>query len=237
MMFVRELGEFLWAVINNWAGYATGGLIVALVWLWSTVKQGPVSRKFGIGLAILFLFFAVFNAWRDKQHELLALQERLTPKLEMIVSQRVWGGMGPNPAETRLGMVIWLSIINHGAESIAHDYSAKLVFTDGRIVDGIREQVTQELRFPDYIIRNADKMAIYDKTAENPIPRGGARAGIIMFTFPRVVEADMALSPEVILSVKDAEGKITQTKSKISTIGKILQYIPGGPHIETTHKP
>ena len=94
MMFVRELGEFLWAVINNWAGYATGGLIVALVWLWSTVKQGPVSRKFGIGLAILFLFFAVFNAWRDKQHELLALQERLTPKLEMIVSQRVWGGMG-----------------------------------------------------------------------------------------------------------------------------------------------
>lgn len=64
MEWLKQVAEFLWAVINNWAGYTTGGLIVALLWLWSTLRQVPISRKVGIAVAILFLFFAAFNAWR-----------------------------------------------------------------------------------------------------------------------------------------------------------------------------
>lgn len=68
-----DLFQFLKAVLNSWAGYTTGGIVVALVWLWSTVSQIPMSRKAGIILAIFFLLMALFNAWRKQYHENLAL--------------------------------------------------------------------------------------------------------------------------------------------------------------------
>jgi hypothetical protein len=67
MDYINDIGRFLWAVINNWAGYTTGGVLVALLWLWTTFRQIPLSRKIGIGVAVIFLFFAVFNAWRDQR--------------------------------------------------------------------------------------------------------------------------------------------------------------------------
>lgn len=70
-----DLLEFFWAVINSWAGYATGGIIVALVWLWSTVFSIPVSRRTGIGLAVFFLVMAFFNAWRKQFRQRLDLQK------------------------------------------------------------------------------------------------------------------------------------------------------------------
>src|SRR6266496_4592186 len=86
MEWISELGAFLWAVINNWAGYTTGGVVVALLWLWSTLKQIPISRKFGIGIALIFLFFAIFNAWRERNHAALdaerKLEELTIPKLD-----------------------------------------------------------------------------------------------------------------------------------------------------------
>jgi hypothetical protein len=39
MDILKEIGIYLLAVIDNWAGYCTGGVIVALLWFWSTLKQ------------------------------------------------------------------------------------------------------------------------------------------------------------------------------------------------------
>src|SRR5947209_179329 len=67
--------QFLWAVFNGWAGYATGGAIVALAWLWSTLfPKFPLSRRIGIALALFFLFMAFFNAWRKEHHRRLELE-------------------------------------------------------------------------------------------------------------------------------------------------------------------
>ncbi len=66
---MSDLFSFVWAVINSWAGYATGGLIVALVALWSTLRQKPVPRKLGVVLAIVFLLLAFFHAWRDQLNQ------------------------------------------------------------------------------------------------------------------------------------------------------------------------
>jgi hypothetical protein len=76
--WLRDLLEFCWTVLNSWAGYTTGGIIVALVWLWSTISTTPPSRPAGIGLAIFFLIMAFFNAWRKLFHRLLVLQAEIT---------------------------------------------------------------------------------------------------------------------------------------------------------------
>lgn len=75
--WLRDLLEFFWAVLNSWAGYATGGITVALVWLWSTVFSIPISRHAGIGLAIFFLVMAFFNAWRKQFRLRLQLQKNI----------------------------------------------------------------------------------------------------------------------------------------------------------------
>jgi hypothetical protein len=72
-LWFSDLLHFLLAVINSWAGYATGGVVVALLWLWSTISQIPMSRKAGIVLALFFLFMAFFNAWRKQYREKLTL--------------------------------------------------------------------------------------------------------------------------------------------------------------------
>src|SRR5438128_12641043 len=77
MDWITDIGRFLWAVINNWAGYSTGGIIVAVVALWHLIKNRPVPRKLGIGLAIFFFFLSFFKAWQDQYHIGNELQERL----------------------------------------------------------------------------------------------------------------------------------------------------------------
>ena len=71
--WLSDLFQFLRAVLNSWAGYTTGGIVVALAWLWSTISQIPLSRKAGIVLALFFLFMAFFNAWRKQYRENLTL--------------------------------------------------------------------------------------------------------------------------------------------------------------------
>src|SRR5205809_5832120 len=74
-LWFSDLFRFLWAVLNNWAGYTTGGLVVALTSLWSTLfPRFPISRKIGIALALLFLFMAFFNAWRKQYRRRLELE-------------------------------------------------------------------------------------------------------------------------------------------------------------------
>ena len=77
MNFLRDLGVFLRAVINNWAGYTTGGVIVAFVTLYVMLRETAVPKRWAIALALFFLLLAFFNAWRNeylKTHPGLALK-------------------------------------------------------------------------------------------------------------------------------------------------------------------
>lgn len=77
MAFASDLIAFLWAVLNNWAGYVTGGIIVALAWFWSTWFNQPVSRRVGLAIALMFLLLAIFNAWREERAAKVLLQTQL----------------------------------------------------------------------------------------------------------------------------------------------------------------
>lgn len=77
MGWISEIGQFLRAVLNNWAGYSTGGIIVAVVALWHLLKNQPISRKLGIGLAMFFFFLSFFKAWQDQYHRANELQASL----------------------------------------------------------------------------------------------------------------------------------------------------------------
>jgi hypothetical protein len=64
---MRDLFEFVWAVVNNWAGYFTGGMIVATITLYFMWRDKPMGRTIGLTLSALFLFMAFFKAWKEQR--------------------------------------------------------------------------------------------------------------------------------------------------------------------------
>src|SRR4051812_20240811 len=84
---------FLWAIINNWAGYATGGLVMATLFLRQTLsKKWEPSKKLLKRLSVLFFALAVFDAWNDQYtcatHDKALLDER-SPKLSGWIHRSV----------------------------------------------------------------------------------------------------------------------------------------------------
>src|SRR5438445_363346 len=57
---------FFWAVLDNWAGFFTGGIIIAVVAFWLTWKGKAMTRKFLIGLSICFFVMATYKAWEEQ---------------------------------------------------------------------------------------------------------------------------------------------------------------------------
>ena len=123
MEWIRELGEFLWAVVNNWAAWTTGGVVVALLWLWSTLRQIPISRKIGVIIALLFLFLSFFNAWREQKHiaeqAVKELEASTKPNFDFWLDQAVLKLQGSNTL-----FIPHATIINKGADSVAIGYHA-----------------------------------------------------------------------------------------------------------------
>jgi hypothetical protein len=57
---------FFWAILNNWAGYSTGGLIVALASLWFSGRGKTMSAKVFVGLSVCFFAMAIYKGWEDQ---------------------------------------------------------------------------------------------------------------------------------------------------------------------------
>src|SRR2546430_5234331 len=127
MDWFKDLLEFLWAVINNWAGYATGGLVVALLWLWSTLRQVPISRKIGIVIAVVFLFVAFFNAWREKHHLALAAQAQLEELTKPKLTAEYGSALATSEANSADSLMTLSGVIkNQGAPTILDNWAVDL---------------------------------------------------------------------------------------------------------------
>jgi hypothetical protein len=62
---LTEILRYAWALLNNWAGYTTGGLITAVVATWLAWKERKMTHKILICLSALFFIMAGFKAWED----------------------------------------------------------------------------------------------------------------------------------------------------------------------------
>jgi hypothetical protein len=61
-----EIWQFVWAVSNNWAGYFTGGFIIAAVTFWLAWRKRAMTRRILISLSVLFFIMGCFKAWQQQ---------------------------------------------------------------------------------------------------------------------------------------------------------------------------
>lgn len=190
MQTINEIGQFLWAVIYNWAGLSTGGVIVALVGFWHLLKNQPIPRRLGFVLAVFFLISGFFLAWQDQHRALLWEQQKNSmPQLSETLDQFL-GAPGRSYDESLLA--IFATVRNTGAESIAEDFELQVKTIDGRTIDGFRLPPPSEKhdifmaapgsKTTGVTLRRADSLE--ENALLHPIPHNGAAEGFEMFQIP-----------------------------------------------------
>jgi hypothetical protein len=199
---LSEIGEFVWSVVNNWAGYVTGGILIAFLWLWLALRQENVTREVASRLAVAFLVVATFNAWRQKSEALSELQKRLaTPNLEGTIGS-VWSGsFGARPL-----LIITLFFKNPlGPPSGIIGYQLSVKLNDGKTVLGeIPVMPTDEVR----VSAGNNRFVLFKKAkfmpdqTQTPLPPGGSVDGWIWATFNGLKNEDLDHST-VILTFHD----------------------------------
>jgi hypothetical protein len=234
MDFFEDIGRFLWAVINNWAGYTTGGVIVAALWLWSTVKQVPISRKSAILVAAFFLLVAIFNAWRDqrtallnairerndvvaaKEKEIGELQQQLDELKVLIIRVAFVDtpviGIDPRDAKST-EFIIGLNIVNTGAPTALWGFTMRIVLSNGSEFNlKPLNSTVKPLQITDANGKPATQMSPQNylpiKVGETPIPHNGRASGYLPYGISGIRADDFAkLGADMYITFFDVNGK------------------------------
>lgn len=66
MEYLRDLLAFASTVLHKWVFLVTGSIFAAAFTVWTTHKQKPIPRRIGAIVAVVLLFLAFFNTWRQE---------------------------------------------------------------------------------------------------------------------------------------------------------------------------
>lgn len=206
-----ELSRFCWAVINNWAGYSTGGIVVATAAFWHILRDVPMSRRFGLGLAVVFLFMAFFKAWRDQYRSRIMADHKLRiAEPDFVLS---FGQIVVKHDSTRdiTALLIQSHLLNRGADSVALGWRAhyKSKSYDDEATVNVFAEDAISLPFGSneykYVIGRDDLMPI--KTIRS-ITRGNITMGALFIVVPgNRFDEVLAGAATITVSVNDYLGK------------------------------
>jgi hypothetical protein len=220
--WLQEFCDFSLAAINNWAGYATGGAIVAFIWFWSAVRQQTVRRKFALSLAVLFLYLGCFKAWREQlsaakqaSDDVQVIQKKLddlqVPKLVGSIDQVATAPTGEDGMQSLV--TIFAHINNQGAPSVLENWHATQTLDTGQVLSGVMVPPPytggvvvmhsgEHDEHKNYLMAS-DNLGI--ASMPNPIPRGGGVEGWIIFVFP--TEKQKTINSAITLYFNDVNGE------------------------------
>lgn len=143
--YIADFLRFLWAVINTWAGYTTGGIVMALLWFWSTLKSATIPRGVGITLALVFLLVAFFSAWRE-QYRRAEIAAEDVPDLRGWIDGVITGQMLPDNSGSVPGVLLVVSIKNLKMPSIVQGYACVARTPDGTSFQGQPQTVPPDMK-------------------------------------------------------------------------------------------
>jgi hypothetical protein len=193
MEFIRVLSTFLWAVVDNWAGYCTGGVMMALLWLWSMLKTQPIPRKVGIGVALLFLLLAFFNAWRDQYDRVAKLTGQIDKDRPDFIGEIDQITFGDSPETGGSSAFVLVTLINKGSPSVVDGFAATVDTGEHHIENratwinagltlyGPNKTVIAKFQEDDNLVAKIN----------TPIPQGGRVRGWLFYNFKGVSSSQL----------------------------------------------
>lgn len=228
-----EFRDFLWAVASNWVALMSG-LVSVLVAAYLRLKKKSDIASTGFWIvAAMCLYLGCFLAWRDEHRSkvsaLSSLSELTTPRLQCHIDQvDIASGRW---FKHRTLLLLWASITNLGSDSTADSYTLTATTTDGTEIQFDPILLPPRMNFTDIgFSLETGQSALYDKTAEQPIPKGGARKGILAFVTDRSAPDSLRKhGVTLVMSVNDVLGKTSRASYAMKGVSEGFKYIPGTP--------
>ncbi|MFN7928596.1 MAG: hypothetical protein U0Y68_11730 [Blastocatellia bacterium] len=152
---LHDILLFIYAVLTSLAGYLTGGLVIAAMFIYERIKNKPISmRTFWVGL-VIFLFVSFFSAWRDEhtsvreatktvtemKTQINETKQNLTKEIESVKHDltferehnipKLSGNIdqvviGDEPTLNQLQLLIQISVRNTGTPSIVDGWPVRI---------------------------------------------------------------------------------------------------------------
>jgi len=221
MSWLKDFGKYSWLVIHEWGVLITGGIIVALLWLWSTFEQVSISRKVGMALAASFLFFATFRVWLKSYRERADMQKRvdeLQNNLDELTVPILKGNFTNNPIVGQFPsdrrdteLILGLTVFNTGAPTALYGFTLKTVFPDGKSFEYSPLPITVkplEITDPNGKKRYRIETDNYlPSKAMTPVPHNGMVNGYLPYRINMKPEEFAKTSADLFVTFGDANGK------------------------------
>jgi hypothetical protein len=213
------------ALLGDWLA-----LLSAVLTFASLIKRLRDHPRYKVAIwvaafgCLMISFVRIWTAQERRAQRAEARADALSlPQLSITIGQSDVGTQHGLPV-----LLLWASISNRGAPTIINLYSVLARFPNGSSVAGQLAVVPPTLTFAGYTQR-VRLRALYDKTAENPIPHGGGAAGVLMFSLPRSVPfaAYIQKGTEYELTCHDINGKAWSASIKMSGQKGRFHYVPG----------
>lgn len=188
-------------------------------WVWIAFVVSAFISWFGLNSQLR----TANNAIAEKDRALVDLSK---PKLQGHIDQISIGPMGEYPTV----VLLWVSIHNLGADSIADSYALQATLPDGSHIDLTQATVPPHIVLRQWALQmDTNQGTLYDKTYEQPIPRGGSRNGILFFSANVSPEVLKQRSTTFRLTFKDIQERVNAASYTIEGISGKPKYIPGTP--------
>jgi hypothetical protein len=222
---MTHLREFLAAQfsVSNILGRLAWMALVAVVvrtWVWLSGIPLTGSKEMGFWLIVPLSVFAVLGA--------IAYATRGLPELKGSIDTLVVCSLGDKPNEAAIFVIA--SIRNTGMDSIADNWlltvrpqgGRSIIATNIEIPDGL----PLKLEHREMILRKQD--ALYEKTVEQPIPKGGQVRGILLFQLEGVRrETVTAPGTRFDLEFHGVFGSKSTAKTVMTERSESPRYLPG----------
>ncbi len=226
MEYVTDLRVFLWAVINTWAVYFTGGIIIALLALLHVITEKDLPRKVGFAVAGVFLFLAIFTAWRDEYR-------KSQPGLHLTI-EGAGIGEGTRAGRPLTAAIMLVSLTNRGTPSIADGWQMTLTYA-GRgkpvavqmhYVDP-QPSITLEMIHGPVVTISQDDV-LYNKTMKEPIATGMKVVGLMVGDIPDLSFFDVYKQGTIIeLRCHDVYQNVIRGTWKFTGTPTDYEFVPG----------
>jgi hypothetical protein len=220
---MHEVVKFAWAVLTNWAGYVTSGLIAALLVGYSYWKNKPMPKFFLIMFAVLFLFMAFFKAWEDQRKIAAALRQTtddlIGTQFKLTILRAIVGG---GPEFARAALVVKISNLGASSAADANSWALDVLTDAGQVTHGVPMMLRPgnndwPLTGTGMMNRFVEDDAL-DVKAAKVIARNGYEVGVLQFVFPGLPQPFTVDSTRLRLRVEDMRGNGFTTETTIAEL-------------------
>jgi hypothetical protein len=223
-----DISAFFAAYFSDWVGYVSGPGSV-FIGLYGAFREQANHRRLFIVVAIICFFIAPIHIWTVEHRAKLYAEDIRTPRVSANITEvdtadtKSWPG--------KAVMIITLRLFNAGAQSVVHDYHIEVDTRKGKFY-GQLAQVPNTMSYGNkFDVPDAGKFSLAENTANDPLPNGGSRAGILIFVFDMPLD-DLRTYTKFVITFKDVLQQTYKTEHQNGPSSVDTPHrSPGGPQI------